>query len=59
MAIECFTGFLVHLFHHLARVFIEQINEALQDVQMEGRSDEFAMLTPFVTWKVNRYVLLR
>lgn len=58
MAIECFTGFLVHFVHHLARVFIEQINEALEDVQMEGRCNEFAMLAPFVTWRINWFVLL-
>ena len=50
MAIKRFAGFLVHLLHHQSGVFIEQIDEALEHVQMEGGSDELAVLTPFVTW---------
>lgn len=49
MAIERFPGLLVHLIHHQSGILVEQIDEALEHVQMEGRSDEFAMLAPFVT----------
>lgn len=53
VCVERFTTFLVQFSNHLARVLVEQIDEALEHVQMECGRDEFAMRTPFVACTSN------
>lgn len=48
VCVKRFTTFLVQFSNHLARVLVEQIDEALEHVQMECGRDELAMRTPFV-----------
>lgn len=47
VAVEHLPGLFVHLFHDRARICIEQIDEALQHVQVERRGDQFTVCAPF------------
>lgn len=53
VSIKCFAHFFVQFLHYLPRIFIEQIDETFQYIQMEGGSNQFPMRTPFVScvWK--------
>lgn len=51
MGIEGLAQLGVQLGHHLARVLVEQIDEALQHVQMESGRNQLAMRSPLVTWE--------
>lgn len=49
MGIEGLAHLGVQLGHHLTRILVEQIDEALQHVQMEGGRDQLTMRTPLVS----------
>lgn len=49
VTIERLSHFLGQLLDHVTRVLVEQVHEALQDVQMEGGCDDPAMGSPLVS----------
>lgn len=49
VAVEFLVAFLIHPFHHCTRIGVKEIDEALEDVQVESRRDQFAMGSPFRT----------
>lgn len=50
MAIEV-AGLLLELVDDGAGVGVEEVDEALQYVQVEGGSDQLAVGAPFLTWR--------
>lgn len=49
VGVELLAVLLAHLLDDGARVGVEQVDEALQDVEMESRGDELAVGPPFLT----------
>lgn len=39
-----------HFFTHQARVVVKQFNKALENIQMEGRRDQFSVCPPLVAY---------
>lgn len=54
MAIKFLVALLAHSLHHGARVGVEEVDEALEYVQVERRRDQFAMGAPFLACKMVR-----
>lgn len=50
VGIKGFASLLAHLGHHLAGVFVEQVDEALQDVQVECGCYQLAVRSPFISY---------
>lgn len=48
MTVELFSRFLSQLGHHVAAVGVEQVHEALENVQMEGGCDQLTVGTPLL-----------
>lgn len=51
VTVELLVGLLAHSFHDGARIRVEQIDEALEHVQVERRGDQFTVGAPFWTCK--------
>jgi len=49
MAIKSATILRTQFPHHITRVLVEQLDEALQDIQMECGCNQFAVRSPFLT----------
>lgn len=48
MTVELFSRFLSQLGHHVAAVGVEQVHEALENVQVEGGCDQLTVGTPLL-----------
>lgn len=48
MTVELFSRFLSQLGHHVAAVGVEQVHEALENVQVEGGCDQLPVGTPLL-----------
>lgn len=49
VAVECFVALLAHALDDRSGVGVEEVDETLEDVQVEGRGNQFTVGTPFRT----------
>lgn len=50
MTVKCFSIEGTHFFADQSRVVIEEFNEAFENIQMEGWSDQFSVCPPLVAY---------
>lgn len=56
MTVELFSRFLSQLGHHVAAVGVEQVHEALENVQVEGGCDQLTVGTPLLAGRDQKSV---
>lgn len=57
VTVKSFSLQIAHLLADMSAVVVEQLDEALEHVEMECWRDELSMRSPFVTLKISEYLI--